>query len=106
MIILLEFSKEKLIDPNQTIINETSFSEDFTYSIKPKTEGTYIAIISNMVTRPVTVSVLFGYFPANNIINSKSLFELTTETILIIFGLILIISGVMIRVAFMVKKAS
>ena len=59
-----------------------------------------------MVTRPVTVSVLFGYFPANNIINSKSLFELTTETILIIFGLILIISGVMIRVAFMVKKAS
>lgn len=98
--------KEKIIDPNQSVISEKSFSEDFIYSIKPTTEGTYTVIISNDLTRPVTVSVLFGYFPADSIVGSKSLFELTTETLSIIFGLILIISGIIIRVAFMIKKSA
>lgn len=98
--------EEKIIDPNQSIISKENFSQDFIYSIKPKVKGTYTATISNNQSKmPVTVSISFGYFPVKSIIDSESIFLLTVDTISIILGFILIISGVVIRVTVMAKKS-
>ncbi len=99
----------KMINPYKSIIIKKNFSQDFIYSIKPKFKGTYIAIISNIFTVPVTVNILFGHFPINiqnnNIFDVESLSELTIQTILLILGIILIVSGIVIRIAFMVREA-
>jgi hypothetical protein len=99
--------EEKITDPHQTVLSKKNFSQDFIYSIKPKTEGMYSATVSNnILKKPVTVSISFGYFDGASVLNSESISQLVKDTISIILGFILIISGLVLRLTFVAKKSS
>ncbi len=53
--------KEVVTDPNGRVISSNEFGDSFFTSFKPDVAGAYIITVSNLGTKPVSVSGAFGY---------------------------------------------
>jgi len=53
--------KEIVTDPNGRVISSNEFGDSFFTSFKPEVAGVYTVTLSNLGTRPVSVSGAFGY---------------------------------------------
>ena len=55
--------KETVTDPNGKIVSSNEFGESFFTSFTPGVAGIYTVTISNLGTKPVSISGAFGYMP-------------------------------------------
>lgn len=55
--------KEVVIDPNGRVVSSNEFGDSFFTSFKPEVAGVYTVTVSNLGTRPVSISGAFGYMP-------------------------------------------
>ena len=55
--------KEVVTDPNGRVVSSNEFGDSFFTSFKPEVTGVYTVTVSNLGTRPVSVSGAFGYMP-------------------------------------------
>ncbi|AIC14610.1 hypothetical protein [Nitrososphaera viennensis] len=53
--------KETVTDPNGRVVNSNEFGGTFFTSFKPQEPGVYTVTVSNLGSKPVTVSGVFGY---------------------------------------------
>jgi|SRR5581483_4450373 len=53
--------REIITDPNGKVVSSNEFGDSFFTSFKPEVNGVYTATMSNLGTRPVTISGAFGY---------------------------------------------
>jgi hypothetical protein len=55
--------KEVVTDPNGRVVSSNEFGDSFFTSFKPEVTGVYTVTVSNVGTRPVSISGAFGYMP-------------------------------------------
>jgi hypothetical protein len=55
--------KQVTTDPSGKTVSSSEFQKVYTTTINPTTTGTYTVTVSNLGTKPVTVSGTFGYIP-------------------------------------------
>ena len=55
--------KQVTTDPSGKTVSSSEFQKVYTTTINPTTTGTYTVTVSNLGTKPVTVSGAFGYVP-------------------------------------------
>lgn len=55
--------KETVAGPDGTIVSSNEFQDSFFTTVSPETTGTYMATVSNLGPRAVTISGTFGYMP-------------------------------------------
>jgi hypothetical protein len=55
--------KETITDPNGKVVSVNEFGDSFLTSFKPETTGVYTVAVTNLGTKPVTISGTFGVMP-------------------------------------------
>lgn len=97
-------------DPTEKTIYAENFSKTLFFRFEPELTGKYTVVLSNLDSREVIASMLFGHLPKSNnesnMIRYQELQDMIISTTLIILGIALIAAGVIIRVAYLVRKAS
>lgn len=95
--------RETVRDPNGQIISANEFSKQFLTRLKTDVVGKYILTINNLGNNPVSVGILLGNLPfadQNNQFNvnllSGMVVGMVVEGILIIFGIIVLITGLIV----------
>ena len=91
--------RETVRDHNGQIISANEFSNQLLTRLKTDVVGKYILTINNLGNNPVSVGILFGNLPfvgQNNQFNVNLLSGIVVEGILIIFGIIVLITGLIL----------
>src|SRR5438876_4524180 len=91
--------RETVRDPNGQIISANEFSNQFLTRLKTDVVGKYILTIKNLGNNPVSVGILFGNLPfvgQNNQFNVNLFSGIVAGGILIIFGIIVLITGLIV----------
>lgn len=95
-------------DPNGQNVSSQEFEESFITSFRPEEIGVYTANITNLGTRPVTISGTFGYLPfldsegdpdLNTILGSPGLGMVIAGGLMTVAGIVALIVGGIITVA-------
>jgi hypothetical protein len=55
--------KETITDPNGKVVSANEFGESFLTSVKPEMTGMYTVTVTNLGTKPVSISGTFGVMP-------------------------------------------
>jgi hypothetical protein len=53
--------KETVTDPTGKVVNSNEFTDAFFTTFKPQVSGVYTVTVSNLGTKPVSISAVFGY---------------------------------------------
>ena len=99
--------KEVVTDPNGRVISSNEFGDSFFTSFKPEVVGVYTVTVSNLGTKPVSVSGAFGYMSfvgsdgkpdINSMIGGGGLGMIITGGALAAVGVVTLIVGAIITV--------
>ncbi|HET7146961.1 MAG TPA: hypothetical protein VFI73_00535 [Candidatus Nitrosopolaris sp.] len=91
--------REIVRDPDGQVISANEFSHQFLTRLKTDVVGKYILTVDNLGNNPVSVGVLFDNLPflgQNNQFNVNLFGVIVVEGILIIFAIIILITGLII----------
>ena len=99
--------KEVVTDPNGRVISNNEFGDSFFTSFKPDVVGVYIITVSNLGTKPVSVSGAFGYMSfvgqdgkpdINSMMGAAGLGMIITGGALAAVGVVILIVGAIITI--------
>jgi hypothetical protein len=99
--------RQSVTDPQGKVVSSGEFVDSYFTTIQPEMTGTYTVTISNVGTRPVSVSGVFGYMPfvgadgkpdIEQMTGSQSLGVIMAGGGLIAAGIIVLIAGLVITV--------
>ena len=99
--------KEVVTDPNGRVISSNEFGDSFFTSFKPDVAGVYIITVSNLGTKPVSVSGAFGYMSfvgqdgkpdINSMMGAGGLGMIITGGALAAVGVVILIVGAIITI--------